>query len=403
MSLRLSPNSAAFTLLLGALAALPSFGIDMNLPALGAIGASLGVDADGAGLTMSVFMISFAIGPPLCGPISDRIGRKPVVLGAVALFAVASLGCAAARSLAGLLAWRVAQGMGAGVAMTTALAIISDEFDGTGGRAKLSTITSLMLFVPMIAPAAGTAMMTVGSWRSIYGLLAGIGFALLCVLWAFFAESARTSYTERLSPAAMLRDYARVLTHPVCRGYILVNAAGFGALFAYVSGSSLFFIGAVGLSRSEYSMVFAATSVGIMAGSFVNGWLSKRGIAPAYPLGVGVALALAAAASLLGAIMVGCTWVPGLVGILVLGTMSFGLITPNATRCGHAAPADPCRRRQRDGGVRAGAGWISIECARGLPQRCASRAVDGGVDGLLVGGRSCRPCVPCPARRIWTK
>jgi MFS transporter, DHA1 family, multidrug resistance protein len=329
--LRLSANSTAFTLLLGALAALPSFGIDMSLPALGSIGASLDVSAGRAGLTMSLFMVGFAIAPPFCGPVSDRVGRKPIVLGAVALFAAASLGCTAAHSLPALLAWRVVQGMGAGVGMTTALAIIRDLFDGAAGRAKLSYVASLMLFIPTIAPAAGTAMLTVGSWRSIYGLLAGIGLVLLCILGLYFRESARMDNAERLSPAAMLRDYAHVLTHPTCLGYIIVNAAGFGALFAYVSGSSLFFIDAVGLSRGQYSLVFAATSIGIMMGAFVNGRLSEKGVATAYPLGTGVALALASSLCLLAAIVAGWIWVPGLAGIFVVATMAFGLIAPNAT------------------------------------------------------------------------
>jgi DHA1 family bicyclomycin/chloramphenicol resistance-like MFS transporter len=332
--LRIPPNSAAFALLLGALAALPSFGIDMSLPALGAIGASLGVNADRAGLTISLFMVGYAVAPPFCGPVSDRIGRKPIMLGAVALFAVASLGCTVSRSLAELLPWRVMQGMGAGVGTTITLAVIQDLFDGPAGRAKFSDLASLMVLVPMVAPAAGTAVLTIDGWRAIYGLLAIVGFALLGIVWLFFGESARLDEAERLSPAAILRSYALALSYPVCRGYILVNAAGFGALFAYISGSSLFFIDALGLSRGQYSLIYAATFIGIMASVVVNGRLSRWGVAPAYPLGTGIVLALASAAAFLVAILAEWGWVPGLVAILILGTMGFGLIAPNAM---HAA------------------------------------------------------------------
>ncbi len=328
--MRISPHSIAFMVLLGALAALPSFGIDMSLPALGAIGTSLGISADRAGLTMSLFMVGFAIAPPFCGPISDRVGRKPIALGAVAVFAAASLGCATSHTLPTLLAWRVAQGMGAGVGLTTAFAIIRDLFDGSAGRAKLSYVAILMLCIPMIAPASGTAVLAAGTWRSIYALLTGVGLVLFGIVWLCFGESARTGNAARLSPAAMLRDYAVVLTHPACLGYILVNAAGFGALFAYVSGSSLFFIDALGFSRGEYSLVFAATSIGIMVGAFVNGRLSARGVAAAYPLGVGVVLAFAAALALLVAMLAGWSWVLGLIGLIVLANVAFGLIAPNA-------------------------------------------------------------------------
>jgi DHA1 family bicyclomycin/chloramphenicol resistance-like MFS transporter len=332
--MRISPHSIGFTLMLSAIAALPAFGIDMSLPALGSIGASLGVDAGEAGLTMSLFMLGFAVGPFFGGPVSDRIGRRPVLLLAVAIFAAASLGCAVSRSLPALLTWRVAEGIGAGLGMTTGFAIIRDLFEGEAGRTKLSYVASLMLFIPMVAPAAGTLMLTIGNWRGIYGLLCAVGICLAAVIGLCFEESAKLGQARSFSPAAMLREYAVALTNRACAGYILVNAAGFGALFAYVSGSSLFFIEALGLSRSQYSLIFAATSVGIMLGALVNARLSKRGIGIGYPLGAGLALAGAAAATLMVAILLGWAWVPGLAAILVIATLAFGLIAPNAM---HAA------------------------------------------------------------------
>jgi MFS transporter, DHA1 family, multidrug resistance protein len=352
--LRLSPHSFGFALMLGALAALPSFGIDMSLPALGAIGSSLGVSADSAGWTISLFMLGYAVGPPFCGPVSDRIGRRPVTLAAVALFAIASFGCAASHSLPVLLLWRFAQGMGAGVGTTLTLAIINDLFDGAAGRTKLSHLASLMLFVPMLAPAAGTAVLAVGNWRSIYWLLAGGSVVLLCIVWLSLGESAKMDHRERLGPATMLRGYSRALSHPVCFGYILVNAAGFGALFAYISGSSLLLIDALDLSRAEYSLAYAATFIGIMASVLLNGRLSTWGVAPAYPLSTGIALALGSAALFLVAILSGWTWVPALIAILVVGTMGFGLIAPNAM---HAA-MQPLPNHA--GAVSAMAGFVQV-------------------------------------------
>jgi DHA1 family bicyclomycin/chloramphenicol resistance-like MFS transporter len=331
---RASPDSTAFVLILGALAALPSFGIDMSLPALGAIGSSLGVSADSAGWTISVFMLGYAVAPPICGPISDRIGRKPIMLGAVASFAVASFGCAASHLLSQLLAWRFAQGMGAGVATALTLAVINDLFEGAAGRAKLSQLASVMLLVPMLAPTAGTVALAVGDWRGIYRLPALGGVALLCAVWLALGESARLNNLERFHPAMLLRGYARALAHPVCLGYILVNAAAFAALFAYISGSSLFLIDTLELSRTEYSLIYAATFLGIMIGVLFNGRLGLWGVAPAYPLRVGIGTAIGSAGLLLLAILAGWTRVPALVTILVVGTMGFGLIAPNAM---HAA------------------------------------------------------------------
>jgi DHA1 family bicyclomycin/chloramphenicol resistance-like MFS transporter len=330
----MSPHSFPFAVMLGALAALPSFGIDMSLPALNAMGSSLGVKAGEAGLSISLFMLGYAVAPPFCGPLSDRIGRRPIVLGAVAVFAAASFGCATSRSLPGLLAWRSAQGMGAGVATTLTFTIVNDLFDGAAGRAKISDIASLMLFVPMFAPAAGTAVLAIADWRAIFYLLAGGGLVLLCAVWLDLRETARLTRPARFNPAIMLQGHGLALRHPACLGYIIVNAAGFGAMFSYISGSSLLLIDALGLTRAEYSLVYATTFAGIMAGVILNGRLSTWGVAPAHPLRAGLALAFGSAALFMVAILAGWTGVPALIVILTPGTMGFGLIVPNAM---HAA------------------------------------------------------------------
>ena len=320
----------AFTLLLGFLVALPSFGIDMSLPALTAMGAALGVAPAQAGLMMSLFMLGFAVAPLFYGPASDRYGRKPVVVFACTLFILAGVGCAFARSLPILLIWRAVQGAGAGASMTIALAIIRDLFDGQAARTRLSYVAIATMIVPMIAPAAGAALLALGGWRVIHAVPAGVGLLLLLAMSIGFAESARIDPANRLVPSLIARNYLRVLMHPLCLGYILVNAAAFGALFAYVSGSSLFLINVVGLRPDQYGLVFAATSLGIMAGAFLNGRLSAWGVVPGYPLSIGLALAVVAAMSLLA--MTLADWMPLalVISLLVLGTFAFGLIAPNA-------------------------------------------------------------------------
>jgi DHA1 family bicyclomycin/chloramphenicol resistance-like MFS transporter len=327
---RVAPASMAFTLLLGFLVALPSFGIDTSLPALTDTGAALGVAPEQAGLMMSVFMLGFAVAPLFYGPASDRYGRKPVVVFACALFVIAAIGCAFARSLPTLLIWRVVQGAGAGASMTIALAIIRDLYEGQAARTRLSYVAIATMVVPMIAPTAGAALLAFGGWRAIHAVLAGVGLLLLLAILIGFAESARINPANRLVPSVIARNYLRVLTHPLCLGYILVNAAAFGALFAYVSGSSLFLIDVVGLRPDQYGLVFAATSLGIMAGALLNGRLSAWGVVPRYPLTIGLVLAVVAAMSLLT--MTLADWMPltFVISLLVLGNFAFGLIAPNA-------------------------------------------------------------------------
>jgi DHA1 family bicyclomycin/chloramphenicol resistance-like MFS transporter len=275
-------------------------------------------------------MLGFAFAPLLYGPASDRYGRKPVVLFACTLFIIAGIGCAFARSLSTLLIWRVVQGAGAGASMTIALAIIRDLFDGQAARTRLSYVAIATMVVPMLAPTAGAALLALGGWRVIHAALAGVGTLLLLAILIGFAESARMDPANHMVPSVIARNYLRVLRNPLCLGYILVNAAAFGALFAYVSGSSLFLINAVGLRPSQYGLVFAATSLGIMAGAFLNGRLSALGVAPGYPLTIGLALAAGVAILLLTMTLAG--WMPlaPVISLLVLCNSASGLIAPNA-------------------------------------------------------------------------
>ena len=153
---------------------------------------------------------------------------------------------------------------------------------------------------------------------------------MLVAILIGFTESARLDPANRLVPSVIARNYLRVLTHPLCLGYILINAAAFGALFAYVSGSSLFLINVVGLRPGQFGLVFAATSLGIMAGAFLNGQLSARGVVAFYPLTVGLVLAAVTATALLLMTLVG--WMPLalVISLLIVGTVGFGLIAPNA-------------------------------------------------------------------------
>src|ERR1700724_2828507 len=169
----------AFTLLLGFLVALPSFAIDMSLPALTETGAALGVAPAHAGLMMSLFMLGFAVAPLFYGPASDRYGRKPIVVFACLLFIIAGVGCALAQSLPTLLMWRVVQGAGAGASMTIALAIIRDLFEGHAARTRFSYVAIATMVVPMIAPTAGAALLALGGWRVLPAVLAGFGLVLL--------------------------------------------------------------------------------------------------------------------------------------------------------------------------------------------------------------------------------
>jgi DHA1 family bicyclomycin/chloramphenicol resistance-like MFS transporter len=369
--MRIQPASFAFTLLLGLLASVPYSGIDMNLPAFAATGAALGARPADIGLTMSVFMLSLATAPLVYGPISDRYGRRPVVIFGVALFVVGSLACALAQSLPVLLAGRLSQGCGA-ASTTLTFSIIRDLFEGENARAKMANVVIVINVVTMIAPTAGAALLALGSWRLIYTTQSGMGLILLIALVTGFAESARIDQANRLAPSIIRRSYLQVLTNPISLAYILVGGAAGGTVMAYVTGSSLFFINGMGLQPNQYGLIFSACSGSVMAGAFLDRRLAAWNVSPAHVLMIGLTVSAAASGLFLGTTLVGWVPLPLVVSLLLAVALAFGLSIPNAMNATmHPLP-------QIAGAVGAVSGSIQM----------MTGAVSSGLVAFLYDGRS---------------
>ncbi|HEX9211090.1 MAG TPA: multidrug effflux MFS transporter [Bradyrhizobium sp.] len=326
--MQIQPASIAFTLLLGFLAAVPYSGIDINLPALAATGATLGASPSDVGLTMSAFMLSLAVAPLVYGPISDRIGRKPVIVSGLALVVMASLACASAQSLPMLLICRFIQGAGA-ASTTMTFAIIRDLFDETTARAKIANVVIAINVVTVIAPSAGAALLAIGNWRLIYAIQAAVSGILILAVLLGFAESAKIDPAGRFVSSAIVKDYLRVVRHPVSFAFILVGAAGGATVFAYVTGASLFFIGVAGLRPDQYGVIFSACSAAVMCGAFLDGYLGRRGATPGNGLTAGLVLLSVTASAML--VMTVAGWTPPalLAVLLMVVALAFGLSMPN--------------------------------------------------------------------------
>ncbi|WP_348638220.1 Bcr/CflA family efflux MFS transporter [Bradyrhizobium sp. ISRA463] len=330
MAVRINPNSFAFTLLLGLLASLPTFGIDMILPSLSAAAADLGVTSADVGLAMSVYLMTMGASLLIYGPVSDRFGRKPIIMFGCALVVAASLGCLLSSSLSQLLVFRALQGAGASATGIAAVAIVNDLFEGETAAARMANVVLAIYVVPMIAPIVGAALLALGSWRTVYLVPLAAGLVLLAAMSAF-SESATIDPNLKLGHATMLQNYRRVLRHPLCVGYILCNAAAAGAVFAYVTGSSLFFINALGLSPYQYGVIFAASSLSVMLGTRVNRILGRSGLSPAQVIVTGLALSTFLATSLVVVMLAEGTSASLVVIVIVGVALSFGLISPHTT------------------------------------------------------------------------
>jgi len=328
--MKFKPNDLGFTIILGVLAALLPLSIDMGLPAFPAIGASLNASPAAVGLTLSLFMAGYAISQLAFGPLSDRYGRKPVLLAGCGLFAFASAACAIAPSINSLVAWRFFQGAGAGAGMTLMLAMVRDLFEGATARVQLSYISLAINIAPIIAPTIGVGILAIANWRSIYGLLAVGGLILLLAIALGLDESIKSRDLNAIKPHRLIGNYLRVLNNRVFIGYALVDALSFGCLFAYVAASSLVMINVLGISTTTYGLIFALTGIGIVAGSFLSGLLNNRGVPSSRLLGFGLVISATSAITLVLVSMTGAAQLLTLLPLLIINTFCYGLIAPNA-------------------------------------------------------------------------
>lgn len=329
--MRLNPNRFAFTALIGALAALPPLSIDMGLPALGILQSDLGATAAEASGTLSLFLYGFAAGQLVMGPLSDRFGRRPVMLVGLAIYAVFGMACALAWSPGWLLFFRLIEGVGASGGSTLAMAIVRDLFSGQAGRIKMSAVSMVIVIAPIIAPSIGSVMLEFGGWQFIYATLALSGVALFAAAYFGLHETRPADPDARID---VIGRYAAVFRSRRTLGFAMVNAAGSGALFSFIGTSSLVLMGQMGMSKFIFASMFAMTSSGILLGSSLNNLFARRAVAPSKPLAAGLCLAplasLAASGFLWADIVTPLTFVP----FVVLLGMSRGLIASNAT---HAA------------------------------------------------------------------
>ncbi len=331
--MRIAPESFAFTVLLGVLAALPALSIDISAPTLALLPKALNTSLTVAGLTLSLFMAGFALGQLGGGRISDRHGRRPVLLTGLVGYTLAGIACAASPSGAALLAFRLIQGVGAGACSVLAFAMVQDLFEGEQARSKRSYVTVVFGVVPMFAPALGAWLAHFAGWRAVHGVLALAGALLLAVAWWGVPES--NPVRQRAATAgpgvtnlgmavpARLRDDRQFIS------LAAVNALSYGAVFAYIAGSPIVIIDQMGLSSSIYAGLFACTAAALTAGAWTNGRLSRRGFGAVGLLGPSLTAAAAAALAMVSVSFGSIASAGMLVPLLLVLLFSRGITAPN--------------------------------------------------------------------------
>ncbi|WP_371323914.1 multidrug effflux MFS transporter [Dechloromonas sp. ZY10] len=285
--------------LLAALSALGPFSIDAYLPSFAAIGHSLDASPLQVQQTLSVYLFAFAAMSLWHGALADRYGRRRVILAALLLFALASLGCLLATSIGQLWFWRAWQGVTAGAGIVVSRAIVRDLFDDADAQRLMARITMIFALAPAIAPLLGGWLQVNFGWRAVFAFLAlsTVALWLACLKW--LPESLPPEKRQPLHPTYLLGAYRKVLSTP---GFLAACAAlslNFAGFFIYVLSAPVFVMQHLGLPETAFLWLFAPAMLGLLAGSALSGQLAGRRSA-AYCLRLGYALmALAATVNLL--------------------------------------------------------------------------------------------------------
>lgn len=268
--------SVIHLILLASMSAIAPLTVDMYLPAFPAIADEMAVDSGRVPFTLSVFMVGFAAGQILYGPISDQWGRLlPLTLGML-VFAGASVGAAFANDINSLAAWRFAQGIGGAAGPVLARAMVRDMFGRDEAARMLSLITLIMGLAPMLAPFAGGLLLVEWGWRSIFYALAVFALATWAGTKLAIPETLAQERRVPFGMAAMLRNFATMLARRRFLGYTLCAGFSSASLFAYIASSPLVFIEYFGLSPIAYTLAFGFNVTGFMLGAFANGLLVRR-------------------------------------------------------------------------------------------------------------------------------
>jgi len=349
---------------------------DMYLPALPAIGADLDATVAETQLTLSAFLIGFALAQLVYGPLSDRFGRRPVILGGVAIYLVASAACALADTIEALIAARFAQALGACAGPVLGRAVVRDLFGREGAAKALAYIGTAMGLIPAVAPILGGLVTEWLGWRANFAILVGIGVLLVLGVTALLHETNRHRDPGALDPAQLGRNYLSLLRSREYAGYVLAVASSYAALFCFLSGSPFVLIEYFGVAPTVFGYYFAAVVVGYMAGTVLTARLTGR-LGVERMLRSGAVLGVFGAGTMEALSLAGVDHVWAVVGPMVVVMASVGIVLPS----GMAGAVGPFPRMA--GVASAGLGFVQM--MGGALAGAAVGAFHDGTPASMIG------------------
>jgi MFS transporter, DHA1 family, multidrug resistance protein len=316
-------SGAWFLVMLGSLTMLPPLSIDISLPGLPLIAQALGSPPALLQWTLSAFILAFGAGQLILGPLSDRYGRRPVLLWGLGLYALAGIGCTLVTDARLLVALRLFQGLGACAGTVCARAIAQDlSTDRAGATFRQAILTSVNSFAPVIAPLLGAVILATLGWRSLYGVLAVVGVVLVALVGLLLPET-----SPRIAHPVWAA-YGRVLRLPRTLGLMLLVGGSFFGFFSLISGSPFALIAQLHLTSTQFAIAFAINSLSFIVAAVLSARLVRL-LDPEILFGSGVAFVLIA--TILAFVV--DTYYPSVVGFIATWSLyAFGVAftTPGA-------------------------------------------------------------------------
>ncbi|MEW5888251.1 MAG: multidrug effflux MFS transporter [Pseudomonadota bacterium] len=321
--------SFGLALLLTTLVALGPISTDLYLPALPALAQFFATDVARVQLTLSVFLAGFAVAQLFYGPLSDRYGRRPVMLAGLAIYLAASLACMAAPSIDTLIAARFFQALGACAGPVLGRAIVRDVYGPLQAARVLAYISGAMAIAPMLGPVLGGWLTVWFGWRANFAALSLFSALQIAATFIMLGESNAHRDPAATQPRRIAGNFAMLLSSPLYLGFLLCFSASYAALFSFISGSSFVLIGLYGLSPQWYGASFGFVVTGYITGTMVSGRLTmKLGAKRLVFAGALLGMAAGSVMALLALAQVHGVW--AILVPMFLCTLATGLVMPNA-------------------------------------------------------------------------
>ncbi|MEO5607625.1 MAG: multidrug effflux MFS transporter [Polaromonas sp.] len=317
-------------LVLGLLSAIGPFAIDMYLPALPTIGASLGADIGAVQMSLMAFFVALGAGQLLYGPLSDMVGRKPPLYAGLILFALASVGCALAGDVHTLIGLRFLQGLGAAASTVIPRAVVRDLHTGHEAARLMSLLMLVFSISPILAPLVGSMVIAWSSWRGVFWAVTLAALAALALTGGVLKETRPAIERAHSSLGSALRGYGVLLRDAHYLGLVMIGGTAMGGFFTYLANSSFVLMGHYGLSPTQYSLAFASNAVAFIGAAQFNGALGRRfGLVPVVKVAVGAGSVVMLA--LLAHYLVGGDSLGVLIGLYFVASALMGLVIPTTS------------------------------------------------------------------------